>query len=529
MKKLLSGSVLVLLILFFFQDSNAQSRGTVFSFILEDGLVYDGLGNEPVQADVGVVGNTIVAIGDLADRRAAQRIDATGLAITPGFIDIHSHADRTIFDIPLAENYIRQGVTTAIGGPDGSSLYPIGETLSRFGLQPATINFGTLVGHGTIRRQVMGNENRQPTAEELEQMKRLVDAAMVEGAFGLSSGLKYVPGAYAETEEVIELARVAGLHGGFYKSHMRDEGLELLGSVEETIRIGDEGRLPTQLTHHKVIGKGMWGASIESLNMVDEAISQGIDVSIDQYPYIASSTSLTVLFPPWSLEGSQADLVDRIRNPETRARIKETIVFNLEEDRGGGDPSNVAIAYCAWDTTLNGKNLAQILEERQQEVTVDNAAELALELQEKGGFSGIFFAMNEEDVARIMQHPMTMIASDGGIPPFGVGVPHPRNYGTFARVLGYYVRQQNLLSFEEAIRKMTSLPAQRLGITDRGHLTVGARADIAVLDLNAVIDKATFPEPHQYSEGVHHVFVNGQAVLLEGHLTGTRPGVALRP
>lgn len=529
MKKYVFVSATILLFSFLTLASHAQTRGTIFSFILEGGMVYDGLGNEPVQADVGVVGNTIAAIGDLTGRRAAQRIDATGLAITPGFIDIHSHADRTIFDIPMAENYIRQGVTTAIGGPDGTSLYPIGETLHRFTLQPATINFGTLVGHGTIRRQVMGNENRQPTGEELEQMKRLVDAAMREGAFGLSSGLKYVPGAYAETEEVIALAQVAGLHGGFYKSHMRDEGLKLLASVEETIRIGDEGRLPTQLTHHKVIGKGMWGASIESLNMVDEAIGQGIDVSIDQYPYIASSTSLTVLFPPWSLEGSQEDLVARIRNPETRARIKETIVFNLEEDRGGGDPANVAIAYCAWDTTLNGKNLSEILEERGEEVSVDNAAELALELQENGGFSGIFFAMNEEDVARIMQHPMTMVASDGGIPPYGVGVPHPRNYGTFARVLGYYVREQNLLSFEEAIRKMTSLPAQRLGITDRGRLAVGTRADLAIIDLDKVIDKATFPEPHQFSEGVHHVFVNGQAVMLEGTLTGTRPGIALRP
>lgn len=512
----------------------AQAPDTVFAFILEGGTVYNGLGNDGFVADVGIYDERISAIGDLSDRRAGKRLDVTGLVVAPGFIDIHSHAVRLpaeqsgLFRHSLAENYIRQGVTTAIGGPDGTSVYPIGEVLARLETQPAAINFGTMVGHGTIRRLVMGNENRAPTPAELAQMQALIETAMRDGAFGLSSGLKYVPGAYAETEEVIALAKVAGRYGGFYKSHMRDEGLELLASVEETIRIGEEGDLPTQLTHHKVIGKYMWGHSTETLRMVDAARARGVDVTIDQYPYIASSTGLTVLFPAWSLEGSFEDLKARLANPVSRARIKDAIIFNLERDRGGGDPANVAIAHCPWDSTLNGKNLAMILEERGEPVTVPNAAELALELQEKGGFQGIFFAMDEGDVTRIMQHPMTMIASDGGIPTRGLGVPHPRNYGTFPRVLGRYVREHGVLSLAEALRKMTSLPAQRLGLVDRGIVQSKAMADLVVFDPDAIIDTATFQEPHQYAEGVVHVFVAGQAVLLNRTMTGLRPGHVLR-
>lgn len=504
------------------------SQAQPFTLILEGGTVYDGRGGPPLEADIGIRGDRIAAIGDLGEQEAAIRLDVSGLAVTPGFIDIHSHADRTIQEVPMAENYIRQGVTTAIGGPDGSSFFPTHAFLGTVELQPAAINFGTMVGHGTIRRQVMGNENRAPTAEELSQMKALVAAGMQQGAFGLSSGLKYVPGAYAKTEEVIELARVAGQYGGFYKSHMREEGLELIESVKETIRIGEEGGLPTQVTHHKVVGYPMWGSSTETLRLVDEARERGVDVTIDQYPYIASSTSLTILFPSWSLEGTQEDLLARLNDPADRARIKEAIVNNLEKDRGGNDPANVAIAYCYWDPSLSGKNLAILLEERDMAVTLENAADLAIELQKKGGFQGIFFAMQEEDVQRILVHPMNMVSSDGGIPVWQSGMPHPRNYGTFARVLGHYVRELGLLSFTEAIRKMTSLPAHRLGLDDRGILQEGAYADLVVLNPATVIDHATFEAPHQYATGVEHVIVNGQLALRDGEPTGTRPGRVLR-
>ncbi len=516
------------------QAQTTTAHDSIFTVILAGGTIYDGTGSDSVIADIGIRGGRIAAIGDLRGKRAGLRLDVGGLALVPGFIDIHSHAARSrpeqsgIFRRPLAENYLRQGVTTVISGPDGFSPYPIGEYLARLEALPAAINFGTFVGHNTIRQRVLGNQNRAPTATELELMKAMVDSAMLDGAFGLSSGLKYIPGAYATTEEVIELAKVAARHGGIYISHMRDEGLGLLKSVAETIRIGKEGGLPTQITHHKVIGAKMWGKSVETLAMVERARARGIDVTIDQYPYTASSTGLAILFPAWSLEGDSAALNTRLHDPETRARIKKAILFNLIEDRGGNDPANVVVAHCRWDPSLDGKSLADILKDRGQPVTMDNAAELAMELQEKGGFQGIFHAMAEEDVERIMKYPYTMIASDGGIVEPGVGVPHPRNYGTFARVLGRYVREKRLLSFSEAIRKMTSLPAWRIGLKDRGILKVGAVADIAVLDPASIIDRATFANPHQYAVGVRHVFVAGRAVLLNGQVTGVRPGKVLR-
>ena len=400
--------------------------------------------------------------------------------------------------------------------------------MARLDAQPAAVNVALTVGHGTARLSVMGNEDRAPTAEELEQMKEMVDAAMREGAYGLSTGLKYVPGAYSETEEVIALAAVAGKYGGIHISHMREEGLELIASVRETIRIGEEGKLPTQITHHKVVGKTMWGSSKESLRLVDEAIGRGVDVSVDQYPYTASSTSLSILFPAWSLEGTREQQLARLADPEERHRIEQGVRENLEVDRGGGDAANVVVANCQWDPSLNGKSLADILEAEGRPVNLDEAAKLVLELQEKGGFGGVFHAMKEEDVQRIMKHPKTMIASDGGITAPGEGVPHPRYYGTFARVLGHYSRDLELFSFSEAVHKMSQMPAERLGLEGRGVIQKGAFADVVVLDPMKVQDKAVFGKPHQYATGAVHVFVNGIGVIVDGEVTGTRPGRALR-
>ena len=500
----------------------------VLSVVIEGGSVYEGLGGEPVVTDVGILGDRIAAVGDLSRRRAGRRLDATGLAVLPGFIDTHSHAVRGIFRHPLAENYIRQGVTLAVGGPDGGSPFPIGEFLARLDLEPAAINFALTVGHNTVRREVMGNEDREPTPAELTRMIGMVEQAMIDGAFGLSSGLKYVPGAYAKTEEVVELARMAGRYGGYYVSHMREEGLLLLESVDETIRIGEEAGLASQITHHKVVGAPMWGSSVKTLAMVDAARARGVDVTIDQYPYTASSTSLSILFPAWSLEGERPDQLARLRDPAQRRRIKAAIVRNLEVDRGGGDPKNVVVSRCEWDPSLQGKSLADILRDQNRPVTIDEASELALELQERGGFSGIFHAMVEEDVRRILGHPYTMVASDGGIVAPGEGVPHPRNYGTFARVLGHYARDEGVLSIAEAVFKMTGLPASRMGLSDRGVLREGAMADIVVLDLDDVRATARFGDPHHYATGACHVIVNGVAVVLDGEMTGARPGRALR-
>jgi dihydroorotase/N-acyl-D-amino-acid deacylase len=505
-----------------------------FSLVLEGGSVWKGWGSQPTVADIGIRGDRIAAIGDLSGFSAQQRIAVEGLAVVPGFVDIHSHAVRGsrrssgLFKHPDAENYIRQGVTTVIGGPDGGSELSIAKLLSDFEATPASINFGTFIGHNTVREAVMGREDRAPTTAELEAMQQLVETGMLDGAYGLSSGLKYIPGAYSETEEVIELAKVAGAYDGIYISHMREEGLDLIKSVKETIRIGEEADLPAQITHHKAMGVEMWGTSVETLALIDAANARGVDVSSDQYPYAASSTGISVLFPAWSLAGPREMQLERFRDPETRARVKEGIVFNLIHDRGGDDPSRVAIADCEWDASLNGKNFAEILRERGQPVNMEAAAELALEIQEKGGCSGVFHAMSEEDVVRIMQHPRTMIASDGGIHVPGEGVPHPRNYGTFARVLAYYVRETQTIPAGEAIYKMSKMPAQRIGLVDRGRLEAGAMADIAVIDLDTVQDHASFEQPHQYATGVQHVLVNGELVLKDGQMTGKRPGRALR-
>jgi dihydroorotase/N-acyl-D-amino-acid deacylase len=327
---------------------------------------------------------------------------------------------------------------------------------------------------------------------------------------------------------VIELAKVAARHGGIYISHMRQEGLDVLKSVAETIRIGEVGGLPTQLTHHKIVGAPMWGQSVATLALVDEAIARGVDVSIDQYPYTASSTGLTILFPGWSLNGGREALLERLGDPQQRQRVREAIVYNIEVDRGGNDPANVVLANCPHDTTINGLNLSELLQLQERDVSHGNAADLLMELVEAGNCSAVFHAIDEDDVKRIMRHPVTMIASDGGVEAPSERVPHPRNYGTFARLLGYYVREQKVLPFQTAIYKVTRLPADRLGLSTRGRIEVGAIADIVVLDPATVIDKATFDDPHQYAEGVHHVLVSGEAVLLDKVMTGRRPGRVLR-
>lgn len=504
-----------------------------FSIILEGGTVYDGTGAAPRTADVGLRGDRVAAIGDLAEAEAEQRIDVSGLAVAPGFIDIHSHATSSSWDRsdiqqrPLAESYLRQGVTTALGGQDGSSPIAIGDYLSRLEDAPAAINVGVFVGHGTVRGHVMGAVDRAPHEAEWEQMRTLVRRAMEEGAFGLSSGLEYTPGTYAETDELIELARVTAPYEGLYISHIRDEGGQLLESVDEVIQVAESAGVAGQVTHHKVVGPDRWGNSAASLERIEAARARGVDVTSDVYPYAASSTGLTILFPDWSREGGSAALSDRLSDPDVRPRVGDAIARHLNTERGG-DPSTIVLSRCAWDASLDGKSLADVLDERGRPVTVEAAAELAMDLQAQGGCRVVLHSMAEEDVRRIMQHPTTMIASDGGIPAPGVGAPHPRSYGTFARVLGHYVREERVLSMPEAIHKMTGFPARRLRLANRGTLEEGAVADVAVFNPDTITAHATFADPHQFASGVEHVFVSGEAVLRNGEVTGARPGRALR-
>lgn len=487
----------------------------------------DGTGSSWYYSDLAIKGDSIVAIGSLAQRTAKYRIDAAGLVVAPGFIDIHTHSRRGILDHPEAENYLRQGVTTLIEGNDGSSPLPLAPFLARLSQTPIAPNFGTFVGQGSVRQEVMGLVARKASPEEVERMRKLVEQAMRDGAFGMSTGLFYVPGNFTPIDEVIALAKVAGRFGGMHISHMRDEADKVVASVAETIRIGEEGGLPTQVTHHKIIGTQSWGQSRDTIALIEAARARGVDVTVDAYPYTASSTGTAALFPQLALEGGQKSLLERLNAPERRAQIKAEIMRRIQFDRGGGDPKNIVMASCGFDHKLDGKSLAQITAERGQPVNFDTASETAIEIQTRGGCSAVFHAISEDDVERILRYPFTMIGSDGEVPAFGSGVPHPRSYGTFARVLGRYVRERKTISLEDAVRKMSSFPAARLRLLDRGILRPGMKADIAVFDPARVADTAEFERPHQYATGFRWVLVNGVAVIDQGKVTASRPGRVL--
>lgn len=503
--------------------SHAYSQNS-YDIIISNGRVVDGSGNPWYEADVAINGERIVRIGDLSSDTGSQVIDANGLIVAPGFIDPHTHALRGILDVPNAESALLQGVTTLTEGNDGTSPFPVDEHYQTILDKQISPNWGIFVGHGTIRSQVIGAEDRDPTPDELEQMKDMVQQAMQHGALGLSTGLFYVPGSFASTEEVIELSKVAAKHGGIYISHMREEAAQLIDSVNETIRIGEESGIPVQMTHHKVIGVENWGSSVESLRLVDQARERGIDITIDQYPYTASQTGINALIPQWAQEGGRGRMLERIESPETRAAIKNEVVLKILYDRGGGDPRNIFISRNTWDPSMAGKNLAELTVEAGMNPTPENAAEVVFEILKGGGATAVYHAINTDDVDRIMQHPVTAIGSDGPVGIFGEGTPHPRQYGTFARVLGHYVRERAVLTLEEAVRKMSSQTARRLGIHNRGLLTEGYYADIAIFDSDEIIDKATFEEPHQYAIGIKFVLVNGQVVVEQGRHTGRRPG-----
>ncbi len=513
--------------------SLAACGGPDFDLVLDGGVVIDGTGAPAFEADVGLAGNRIVEIGDLSDRSAVERIDASGHVVAPGFIDPHTHSRGLILEIPTADNFILQGVTTLTEGNDGGSPLDLGAFFESIDSVGGTApNFAMFIGHGSIRSEVMGNEDRAPTADELASMRRYVAEGMLDGALGLSTGLFYLPGSFAETEEVIALAEVAAEAGGIYISHMRNEDVNVLESVRETIRIGREAGIPVQMTHHKVGGHRNFGRSAESIELMREARAEGVDITFDQYPYTASSTGLSSIIPRWAQAGDR--LEERLADLAVRARVIDDILAFVEM-RFADDPSKIQLVSCdleaeegAFPEDLAGWTLADVFELRDVESSPRSIAELILEIDAAGGCSAIFHAFDEADVERFMRSEYGMIGSDGRLSRFGEASPHPRGYGTFPRVLGLYARERGVITMEEAVRRMTSAPADRLGFDDRGRIEVGSVADITVFDPESVIDRATFDDPHQYPIGIPYVLVGGVPVVRDGRVTGARPGVVLR-
>lgn len=495
-----------------------------FDVLVVNGRVIDGTGAAARVADVGIRGDRVVAIGASLARGGARRvIDATGHVVSPGFIDLHAHLE-PLLDMPLMESALRQGVTFALGGPDGGSPLPLKPYMDSVRAAAPGINVGYLVGHNDIRREVLGMQARAPSAAELARMQQLVATAMGQGAFGLSTGLLYLPGTYSNVEEVIALSKIAADSGGIYTSHLRKEGLGLFEGVGEALEIGRRAKIPVVLTHHKAVGQQMWGKSVITLAMVDSARKAGTDVMIDQYPYTATHTNLGVLVPSWAMAGGDAAFRQRLAIPAVKDSIVQGIIFNILNDRGGGDLARVQFSRVNWDKSLEGKTLKDWAARRNLAPTPANGAALVLEAMLKGGANAIYHVLDEGDVRRIMASPHTMIASDGRLSRPGDGHPHPRAYGTFPRVLGEYVRTQQVLSLETAIHKMTQMPARRLGLADRGVLREGAIADVVIFDPAVVRDQATFTEPHQYPLGIPYVLVNGTLSVDGGKATGVRAG-----
>lgn len=516
----------VAFVLFFIISIVFPSYGQ-FDILILNGTVLDGKGGSGVLMDVGIEGENIVALGSLKDKEAKTVIDAKGLVITPGFIDLHAHI-ASIKKNPNALSALHQGVTTTLGGPDGSSPYPLDKYMESLMNYNLGVNVAYLVGHNTIRKKVMGLSDRDPNHQELEEMKGMVEKAMKDGAFGLSTGLKYLPGTFSKVEEVIELSKVASQYNGFYTSHLREEGLGLIPAVKEAILIGEKANIPIVLTHHKVVGKPSWGNSKTTLAMVDSANNKGLDVQLDQYPYTASYTGISILIPSWAMEGGQEMFLKRLEDEELKSKIKEEVKFNILNDRGAGDIKNIQFSKVSWDKSLENKRLSDWAVLKGLEPSVENGVELVLEAQKRGGASMIFHAMSDEDVERIMKHEKTMIASDGQLSVIGKGHPHPRAYGTFPRVLGEYARVKKVLTLEDAVRKMTYLPAQRMGLKNRGEIKVGNKADIVIFDAEIILDQSDFENPHQYPKGIKHVLVNGTVSIKNGKETGTYNGKVLK-
>ena len=532
--------------------------------LIRKGKILDGAGNPWYLGDVAVRNGKIIEINRSIEAEARHTVDADGLAVCPGFIDAHSHGDHNSLVYRQMENVIHQGITTVVAGQCGSSPAPLSDksraqaqrqvdawlpegytlelTWSTFDdylkeeeKKGLGANIAHLVGHGAIRSAGMGFEARDSTQVELETMKEMTAEAMEAGAYGLSTGLIYPPGIYAKTPEIIELAKVAARYGGVYDSHIRGEGRTLMSALREALEIGEKAGIPVQISHHKIASKTIWGQSVESLRMFEEARDRGVDVTVDQYPYKAGSTSLMTLLPPWVHDGGNEAALDRLRNTDLRERMRREIEKGIpgwENFAGELGWENVYVTSVKTDANkpVEGMNMVDVKKHRKAPDEFTSLYQLLLE--EEGNAGMVIFYGDEDDVKRIMQSPLHMVGTDAGCcmveGPFCKGKPHPRHYGTYPKILGKYVREEKTLRLEDAIRKMTSFPAQRFGILDRGLLRPGMWADITIIDPETVAEKSTYGDPHQFPQGIEYVVVNGKLTIEKGRYTGALAGKTLK-
>lgn len=522
-----------------------------FDLIIKNGQIIDGENDKAIEADLGIVNDHIERIGHLNESKSKMVIDVQGKAVSPGFFDIHCHTDTELLVSPKGESQIRQGVTTVLGGNCAGSPFPRKRDLSpseersqkqielkfdwtnlegyhsKMEKRGIGINHATLVGQGTIRGYVMGDENRVPTAQEMEAQKKLVAEAMEQGAFGLSTGLEYIPSRFASTSELIELCETVSKYGGFYATHMRNEGPELMEAVTEAIHIAESAQLPLQISHLKSTGRKNYYKVHYVFDLMEKTRERGLDVTADRYPYIASSTTLNIKFPQWAVAGGTEKFVERLKDPKLRQEMKQETLDRLKSEYGW-ESMLIHSVRNEKNRHLIGKYIQEAADEKNQD-PYEFACDLLIS---EGGSLSIFgFAMGEENLEFVLTHPLVMLCSDGSAQapsgPLDRGHPHPRNYGTFPRFLRVFVREKNLLSLPEAIKKMTSMPAYKMGLKKRGVLKKGNYADIVVFDAAKISDKATFLEPKQYPEGIDYVIVNGKIVVDHGKHTGNLSGKVL--
>lgn len=497
-----------------------------YDLIITNARIVDGSGNPWFRADIAILNGRITRIGRLSPAEAVKTIDAANQIVAPGFIDVHTHVE-SIYSLPAAENFVRMGVTTLVTGNCGGSTTDVAQFLGRVKEKPLTVNLATLIAHGSIRRQAMGTDDRAPTPEEMKQMEMLVEQGMKDGAVGLSTGLIYVPGTYAKTEEIISLARIVSRYGGIYATHMRNEGEFVADAIRESIQIGEQANLPVEISHFKISSKKLWGQTPMTIGLVRSARERGLAVTVDQYAYTASSTSLDSRLPAWLRAGGLTEAKKRLVDSATRERVRKEMKEVLKRS-GFKDYGYAMVASYESDPSFNGKSIAEITKQVTGKSDVTHQIDQIIAMYEAGGAGMVYHGMSEDDVQRIMREPFTMIASDSGVRQVDESVPHPRGYGNNVRVLGRYVRELKLLSLEDAIRKMTSLPAQTFGFRDRGYVREGLAADLVIFDEKTVGDRATFDKPHQYPTGISYVLVNGEVVFANEAMTAARPGMALR-